>query len=75
MPRRAEEHLTRAVASFSVSSLMRSTPTAMCIWVGLGWAAGMFAYNDGISETPKKTHTGYQDVPLVKECVAGKFKV
>ena len=40
----------------------------------LGWAAGMFDYGSEISETPKKVGSTYQDVPLVKECIAGKFK-
>jgi endoglucanase len=39
----------------------------------LGWAAGMFEYNTTLSETPKKTSTGYEDVRLVKDCIAGKF--
>ena len=40
----------------------------------MGWAAGMFEYGSALAETPKKVNGGYQDVPLVRECIAGKFK-
>jgi endoglucanase len=41
----------------------------------LGWAAGMFEYKPTLSETPRKTSSGYEDVRLVKYCIAGQFGV
>ena len=39
-----------------------------------GWAAGLLEYESTLVETPKKTSTGCQDVPLLTGCIAGKVK-
>ena len=40
----------------------------------IGWAAGNFATSYVLSETPSLSGTTYTDQPLVKQCIAGKFK-
>ena len=37
-------------------------------------AAGMFDTSYVLSETPTLSGTTYTDQPLVKQCIAGKFK-
>jgi len=39
-----------------------------------GWAAGMFDTSYVLSETPTLNGNTYTDQPLVKQCIAGKFK-
>lgn len=39
-----------------------------------GWAAGMFASSYELSEVPTKNGNSWTDVPLVTQCIAGKFK-
>ncbi|KAK4575074.1 Endoglucanase EG-II [Recurvomyces mirabilis] len=39
-----------------------------------GWSAGMFDTSYVLTETPTLSGSTYTDQPLVKQCIAGKFK-
>ena len=39
-----------------------------------GWSAGRFDSSYELTETPTRNGNGWTDVPLVTQCIAGKFK-